>query len=236
VQKLPFHDELALLALVEPTLFEAADDRGLTLAAEAPAAERLRALLVCGRQRQHRVVLVDGALPPAILQPDVRQRLDQILRRNGETEFFAQLIMNEVHEHLGAYSVIGVKMGLYAMEQLNAPPHGMQVVSHVPPGPPASCLDDGVIVATGCTVGRGLWRRGGSPDATIVRVTFTYNARTITLSLREEYRKQVRDQIRTILRAHSLEDARYWVKVRAFGLSIWEHWHRTELFEIEEAP
>ncbi len=48
-------------------------------------------------------------------------------------------------------------MGLRAAELLNAPPHAMTIVSSAPPTQPVSCLNDGLLVATGSTPGRGLF-------------------------------------------------------------------------------
>ena len=190
-------------------------------------------LLIDGRQGKDRVVFVEGSLPDGVLQKDVRDRKAGIIEKNGQTEWFAQLLMNEMHEHLGAYSVIGVKMGLRAAELLNAPQHGMRVISHIKPGPPASCLNDGVIVATGCTPGRALYSYEPREPATIA-VSFECNGRRIMLELKEEYRLKIRNRIKELLEKHTLEDHEYWHGVRESGLDIWENWHRRDLFEVIE--
>ena len=122
-------------------------------------------------------------------------------------------------------------MGLHAMELLNAPQHGMKVVSHVILRPPVSCLNDGIIVATGCTPGRVLFSQG-EVDPSSVKVTFTYNNRTITLELKDQYRNKIQREINNLRRFYSLEDHVYWIGVRNIGLDIWENWHRRELFKI----
>ena len=99
-----------------------------------------RYYLCLGRQHKHNVVFRDTMLPSSIFQPDVAARMEAMIQKNGMTEFFSQMIMNELHDHLGAYSVIGVKMGLRAMELLNAPPHSMKVTTHAPDTQPASCI------------------------------------------------------------------------------------------------
>jgi inosine-uridine preferring nucleoside hydrolase/FmdE protein associated with molybdenum formylmethanofuran dehydrogenase len=228
------HDELGVLFLVEPTLFASGRHSNAYAPKDSRAvATRYARLLSEGRQRKPRVVFADAPLPASALRPDVRERMDRIIDRHGRTEWFAQLMMNELHEHLGAYSVIGVKMGLRAAELLNAPTHGMKVVSHVKPGPPVSCLNDGVIVATGCTPGRALFSYG-PPDAGAVKVAFSYNGRTITLTLKDRYRGQVRRKIQDLLRVSSLDDHAYWDGVRRVGLDIWEHWHRCDLFDVSQ--
>jgi pyrimidine-specific ribonucleoside hydrolase len=192
-------------------------------------------LIADGRQDKQRVVFVGGTLPDNIFQQDVRERKAHIIANNGQTEWFAQLLLNELHQHLGAYSIVGVKMGLRAAELLNAPQHAMMVVSHVPPCPPTSCLNDGIIVSTGCTPGRGLFTQAaGRPDA--VEVSFEYNDRRITLALKTEYCEKISAGIAALLDKYTLEDHEYWQGVRELGLDIWENWHRRDLFEIIQTP
>ncbi|MBN1763765.1 MAG: nucleoside hydrolase [Sedimentisphaerales bacterium] len=232
VTQLSFYDELAFIYVIQPTLFEPTEDESILIPTKnANIAECFAEHIAEGRQHKPHVVFADDPLPASVLRPDVRERMDRIISKNSETEWFAQLIMNELHEHLGAYSVIGVKMGLYAMELLNAPQHEMQVVSHVPPQPPVSCLNDGIIVATGCTPGRALFSQGPI-DPNEVKVSFTYNHRTITLALKDKYRHEIQKNIKNLLSISSLEDQAYWTGVRILGLNIWENWHRRNLFNV----
>jgi pyrimidine-specific ribonucleoside hydrolase len=231
-----FHDELVFLYFADPTLFWGKGRQDLLLPNNRLGITNLfTRLLSDGRQGKERVVFVEGSLPDGVLQRDVRERKARIIANNGQTEWFAQLLMNELHEHLGAYSIIGVKMGLRAAELLNAPQHGMHVISHVKPGPPASCLNDGVIVATGCTPGRALFSSEPREPATIA-VSFEYNHRRITLELKEEYRLKIQNRITQLLEEHTLEDHEYWHGVRELGLDIWENWHRRDLFDVVEQP
>ena len=85
-----------------------------------------------GRQRKDRVVFIDGPLPARVLAARRAGPAGAILANNGPDEWFAQLLLNELHEHLGAYSIIGVKMGLRAAELLNAPQHSMTIISAAP--------------------------------------------------------------------------------------------------------
>lgn len=234
-----FTDELVLMACVDNDLFE-------TVAAPAGNWTSLRPkdrdgiasvfmhLLSEGRQAKNRVVFTGGPLPDNILQPDVRMRKAGMLARNGETEWFAQLLMNELHDHLGSYSILGGKMGLRAAELLNAPQHGMRVVSYSAAEPPVSCLNDGIIVATGSTPGRALFRHEPGPAGS-TRVSFSYNGRQISLVVKDEYRKKVQATIDELLKTHTLEDADYWDGVRKASLDIWENWHRRDLFEVVES-
>lgn len=227
-----FHDELAFLYYADASLFWGRG-RADVLAPnnQAGIVNLLTRLISDGRQGKDRVVFVTGSLPDAILQKDVRERKARIIANNGRTEWFAQLLMNELHQHLGVYSVLGVKMGLRAAELLNAPQHGMKIISHVPPRPPFSCLNDGLIVATGCTPGRGRFTHAPETPE-VVAVTFECNGRRIRVALKREYRAQVAASFKALLDKHTLEDHDYWHGVRQLGLEIWENWHRRELFEI----
>lgn len=227
-----FFDELVFLYYADHTLFST---EGYTnVFAPNDHDSLLKLFTRClgdGRQHKHRVVFVDGSLPDEVFRPDVPFRRAAIIAKNGQAEWFAQLLMNELHEHLGAYSVIGVKMGLRAAELLNAPQHAMKVTSHAPAGPPVSCLNDGVIVATGCTPGRALFTHTPGPPGSIA-VSFEYNGRRLTLAVKPEYRNRIKAEIQTLLGKYTLADHEYWDGVRRLGLDIWENWHRRDLFEI----
>lgn len=225
-----FHDELAALYLLRPELFTEAGAGIVEPVDGDAAAAAIADALSGGRQRKDRVVFVDGPLPAEVLRDDVRARRDAILAANGPDEWFAQLLLNELHEHLGAYSIIGVKMGLRAAELLNAPQHAMTVVSSAPAEQPVSCLNDGLLVSTGSTPGRGLFSHTPGPPGTVV-ASFAYNGRTVELRLKDEYRTRIRTAIQGLLRHTTLEDDEYWEGVRELGLDIWQSWHRRDLFE-----
>jgi inosine-uridine nucleoside N-ribohydrolase len=229
------HDELAMLFVIEPGLFEATGSGDVYTPREGvDVGLRLAELMRRGRQRKLRVVLADQPLPSGMLQPDIRERRGAILAANGEDEWFAQLLLNELHEHLGAYSIIGVKMALRAAELLNAPPHGMTILSMTSPTQPVSCLNDGLLVATGSTPGRGLFHHQPGPPGA-VEAKFDYNRRSVTLRLKSSYRDQIRMRIEELLQQYSLSDPGYWEGVRVLGLDIWESWHRLDLFDVTSA-
>lgn len=232
-----FTDELVLLYAVDHDLFERISSENARFECYRPAngdavTQVFTRLLDEGRQRKNRVVFKPGPLPTDILMPDVRLHAESIIARHGENEFFAMLLMNELHEHLGSYSILGVKMGLRAAELLNAPQHGMQVVSHSAARPPVSCLNDGILVSTGSTPGRALFKHEPGPAGS-TRVCFAYNGRTIALSVKDEYRSKIQGTIDKLLEQYTLEDERYWLGVRRMSIDIWENWHRRDLFDVE---
>ena len=233
-------DELAWLYLMEPSIFRRQVVQGGPTAVVRPRSwqailARMLRLLRDGRQDRLPVVLSERPLPAANLRKDVWNRRAQIVARHGPVEWRAQVQMNELHRHLGAYSIIGVKMGLRAAELLNALPSNMQVVSYTPTHPPVSCLNDGVIVATGSTPGRGLYRHGGHRRGP-PKVKFTFNGGSITLALKQRYHDEVQKSLSSLRRKYTLADGRYWKEVRSKGLEIWEKWHRLDLFEVIKEP
>ncbi len=226
------NDELALLYCFTPEFFKPGEVDGVVVVGDAPGlANELDEVAREGRQHKHWVVFAEGPVAGELFREDVRQRKADIIAKNGRVEWFAQVLMNELHQHLGAYSIVGVKMGLRAAELLNAPQHGMRVTSHTLTTPPASCLNDGVIVATGCTPGRALFSQQPDPAAGVA-VSFSYNGRRVTLKLKSEYADQIAAHLAALVDKHGLEDQKYWDAVRVFGLDIWENWHRRDLFDV----
>lgn len=230
-----FHDELAFMFYADPGLFAETTKRNVFAPRDRDGLVGLfKNLISYGRQRKPRVAFVEGTLPDTVLREDLRKRKASIIAQNGRDEWFAQLMVSELHEHLGAYSVIGVKMGLRAAELLNAPQHAMNVLSNTAAHPPASCLNDGLIVSTGSTPGRGLFSHvPGSSDST--KVTFSYNGRSVTLDIKDKYRQKIAGEIKTLAEKYTSSNHRYWPEVRRLGLHIWENWHRRDLFEIADA-
>ena len=68
------------------------------------------------------------------------------IERRGEQEWRYAVLSLELHGHVGIYSLLGVKMGLYARELLGAEAGAMRVVSYAGSTPPISCFNDGLQV------------------------------------------------------------------------------------------
>ena len=96
----------------------------------------------------------------------------------------------------------------------------MRVASYSVAQPSVSCLNDDIVVATGSTLGRALFRHeAGTAGST--RVSFSYNGRQISLAVKDEYCKKVQATIDELRKTHTLEDAEYWDGVRSASLDIW---------------
>jgi formylmethanofuran dehydrogenase subunit E len=60
------------------------------------------------------------------------------------------------HGHLGSYLVVGLRMGLYGLKLLNTPGYyNLWVRSYTAQQPSQSCMNDGLQLSTGCTLGKG---------------------------------------------------------------------------------
>jgi pyrimidine-specific ribonucleoside hydrolase len=185
-------DDVAALALLEPAAFESTRVRGspfLTrIVPRSPEAVRHALLRVLASDERLRpregVVLSRFPTEPSALREDVAEVAHEILRRHGGEEWKTALLTNELHRHLGIYSLIGAKMGIRARELLDASLDDLRVESHAGLRPPMSCLTDGLQVATGASLGRGTIRVEGNDPAP--KAIFAKGDARLQLALKEE--------------------------------------------------
>jgi formylmethanofuran dehydrogenase subunit E len=64
--------------------------------------------------------------------------------------------IKRMHGHVGPWNVLGWRIGKAALRELNATwgRHELDVICHIPMKTPYSCLADGVVMATGNSIGR----------------------------------------------------------------------------------
>ena len=158
--------------------------------------------------------------------------MEEAINKYGKEEWNAGVLANELHRHLGVYATIGVKMGIRAREYFGAGIDEMYVLSHAGLTPPFSCMNDGLQVSTGATLGHGLIEV--SPDPThLPRAEFTYLGQKIAVELRNEYREKIEGKIKELATIHGLNSDIYWQLVREEALYFWFTWDRREIFRIE---
>ncbi|MBR5403508.1 MAG: formylmethanofuran dehydrogenase subunit E family protein, partial [Bacteroidales bacterium] len=84
-------------------------------------------------------------------------------------------LVNRFHGHIGIYSMLGVKMGLYVKDIFSA--DGLTghigIVAYTGSVPPVSCLLDGLQASTGSTLGHGLIKVAPTPAPPRAKATFT---------------------------------------------------------------
>ena len=100
------------------------------------------------------VILKEFPTNPALFKTEIRPYIQKIIEKHGNEEWKACILTNEFHRHLGMWSIIGAKMGIRAREILEAPFDELDVVSFAGFKQPLSCINDGLQVSTGASLGR----------------------------------------------------------------------------------
>jgi formylmethanofuran dehydrogenase subunit E len=98
------------------------------------------------------------------------------------------------HGHIGPFLAIGLRMGLLANETLGRDPMHTKARVKTVPGPPRSCVVDGIQFSSGCTMGKGNVEI--DPDEKSVSATFTREGRSVTVILRQEFLAGMEDRLR----------------------------------------
>jgi len=164
---------------------------------------------------------------------DIRPIIDSAIARYGYDEWKANVMTDEFHRHLGVYSIVGAKMGIKARELFGIGADMLEVTSYAGTKPPYSCLNDGIQVSTGATLGMGtihLDNHGKTKPSAV----FTFNNRSIRISLKKEYLEQVDADIKEGILKFGLMDDGYWKLIRHNALRYWLEWDRNKIFDIEE--
>ena len=164
---------------------------------------------------------------------DVREIMDSAIARYGYDEWKANVMTDEFHGHLGVFSIVGAKMGIRAREYFGVGPDMLKVVSFAGSKPPYSCLNDGLQVSTGATLGMGTIRL--APDS-IYRPSaiFSFQDRSVKITLKKEYLDQVDADINEGIVKFGLMDDGYWKLIRRNAIKYWVDWDRDKIFDIVE--
>lgn len=165
--------------------------------------------------------------------PDIQKYVAEIISRYGKEEWQAAVLANEMHRHLGVVATIGVKMGIRAREYFGAGLDELYVVSHAGLNPPVSCMNDGLQVSTGATLGHGLIEADstGFPKPEAI---FIYMGQKLKITLKEEYRRKMLSELREATLLYGLNSDTYWEYVRQLAIKYWLLWDRNEIFELVE--
>ncbi len=167
---------------------------------------------------------------PELYNPDLRPIVTETIERFGKDEWRAAILTTEMHGHLGIYAIIGVKMGIMALEYLGADSGGVSIISFAGIVPPVSCLNDGLQVSTEATLGHGLISSPptSSPE---VKVIFSTGNKSLELRLREDVSAMVKGEIANAVEKYGYSPA-YWDYVRKLAVRYWHELDRREIFDI----
>lgn len=162
---------------------------------------------------------------------DIQLIMDSTIQKYGKEEWNACVLTSELHRHLGVYALIGAKMGIRAKEYFGACADELKIVSYAGLVPPFSCLNDGLQVSTGATVGHGLITV--NENTKLPKAEFEYLGQKITISLKEDYRTKIASEIKELSMIYGLDSNIYWDLVRDLAVKYWSNWDRHEIFDIE---
>ena len=182
---------------------------------------------------EHNVVFNRFPVDRANYTYDVRQILDSAIARHGAEEWKANVMTDEFHGHLGVFSIVGAKMGIKARELFGVGPDMLNVVTSAGTRPPYSCLNDGIQVSTGATLGMGTISLAAD-SITRPSAVFSYKDRSIRISLKKEYFDKVDADINEGILKYGLLDDGYWKLIRSNALKYWVEWDRNKIFDIAE--
>ncbi|MDR2622880.1 MAG: nucleoside hydrolase [Dysgonamonadaceae bacterium] len=231
-------DDLAVIYLFAPDLFTTVQVRQTVSAcslADAPALEKAKQAIVqifAGKPDSESRVFYGFPENPGLYAGDVAPVVSRLISLYGRSEWRAGVLTNELHGHLGIYAIIGVKMGIRAREYFNIGIDDMEVESYAGSQPPVSCLNDGLQVSTGATLGHGLIRIAPGQDIR-PEASFTFKNKTIHIRLKPVYAQQIRRDVEECIRLYGGLTEDYWSGIRSLAIKYWEEFDRHIIFDIK---
>jgi pyrimidine-specific ribonucleoside hydrolase len=231
-------DDLTVVYLFAPELFDsiaAGAAVSFHRPADVHALEQVKQTIVqilAGKPDSESRVFFGFPENPALYADDVAPIAQNMIARHGHSEWRAGVLANELHGHLGIYAIVGVKMGIRAREYFNIGVDDIAVTSYAGSTPPVSCLNDGLQVSTGATIGHGLIRISTEPDIR-PEATFTFRNETLRIRLKQKYVQQIREDVAKGIRLHGNLTEAYWQYIRKLAIRYWQEFDRHEMFEWE---
>ncbi len=234
--KLKFWDDLIPAYLLYPQFFiEQNDDSNTSLV--IPKTENVKDVMRClseilnSKTSKECKVFNVFPLDNGLYADDVSENMTEIIAKHGLTEWRAGVLTNELHGHLGIYAIVGVKMGIRVREYFNIGVDDIYITSFAGNYPPTSCMNDGLQVSTGATIGHGLI---AISDEELKRpeAIFKFKSQKVKLRLKDEYWNLIRSDVKQAIAEHGKLTPDYWVQIRKLAIRYWEEFDRMEMFEI----
>jgi pyrimidine-specific ribonucleoside hydrolase len=231
-------DELVVVFLTNPELYTIEPSeknnniRNNTAYATNAVKEVINDIITGKYKAGEYVALYGFPLKRELYTYDVRLIMDSAITRYGLDEWKACVLTDEFHGHLGVFSIVGAKMGMRARDFFGIGTDLLNVVSFAGTKPPFSCMNDGIQVSTGATLGQGTIKVD-SDTITKPSAIFTFSGISIKITLKPEYLAQVQADIHKGITQFGLADENYWSLIRQNALNYWEKWDRNKMFEVE---
>ena len=179
--------------------------------------------------KRRAVVFENFPTDPDLFREDVRPLVGDLLDRHGSEEWSAVLLTNELHRHLGIYSIIGAKMGIRAREILDVSLDDLEVVSFAANEPPLSCINDGLQAATGASLGRGTIRVETTEHT--AAAVYIKEKKRLRLEVKKEIIEQIRENISNAIKEFGDLTPAYFAEVRRLSLNCWRDLDRKMIFD-----
>lgn len=231
-------DDLVPVYLLYPDLFDmehVINHPNISINIDYNAEEAKRKMIRIIAQKyslEKNIVFESFPADPEFFRSDVKEYMDEIIDKYGKEEWRICVLTNEIHGHLGIYSIIGAKMGLKAMEIFKAGIDQIKVYSYAGNIQPLSCMNDGLQISTGSTLGRGMITVS-SDSIFQPKALFIFNNQKIEICLKEDYKKQIEADINQGIVRYGNLTSGYWKLIRKLGLKYWKEWDRNFIFNIK---
>ena len=125
-------------------------------------------------------------------------------------------------------------MGLRILEYLHVGLDEVSIVSNAGSEPPISCLNDGLQIGAGTTLGYGAIAISNAGDVSPSAVV-TYNGRKLLFKVKDEVKREIASDVMALIQKHGLESDVYWSEIRRIAIEkYWKEKSRFEIFEVEE--
>jgi pyrimidine-specific ribonucleoside hydrolase len=161
---------------------------------------------------------------PSLYKEAYAEFIDETIDKFGITEWKAIVLTNEIHGHIGIYSILGAKAGTIACEYFKVGSSKLRITSYAGNHPPLSCFNDGVQISTGATIGQGLI----TVSDTVVEIP------TILCEYKnQEILEQVKDEIQKGVEQYG-HSHQYWEYVERLARKYWKVYDRHQIFVIEK--
>jgi pyrimidine-specific ribonucleoside hydrolase len=228
-------DEMVAIYLHHPAAFQhdTIKDVYLYSPSEVSALREYTYRILAGETVEKNQVIKMFPSDPMFYSADVEPFVSEIIMKYGPDEWTSAVITNELHRHLGVFSIIGVKMGIRAREFFDTGVDEFSTVSFAGSSPPLSCINDGLQVSTGSTPGHGLWTVINDTPS-LPSAEFRYMNHRIRLTLKPKIAEKIVAELKEINFVYGLDSNIYWELVRKNSLKYWRDLDRHEIFEIEE--
>lgn len=169
---------------------------------------------------------------PELYNADLRPIVKPTIEKFGRDEWMAGVLTTAMHGHLGIYAIIGVKMGIKALECLGAEQGDIHIKSLAGLRPPVSCMNDGLQVSTGATIGHGLIESSATENP-LSEAIFSTEKRSIRIKLNDLVKDIISAKISAAV-INSGHHPHYWEYVRKLAVRYWAELDRNEIFDITE--